>query len=247
MRLTSIAFSGLSWVDSFCLGRIWARKKPYVKDVERVEQAMQYSLFQRIDKQEEVEGSPAANKRQAMKDIEALVADCTKCRLHSTRTNTVPGEGNLDARMMFVGEGPGADEDAKGRPFVGAAGKLLDNIIIAMGMHREEVYIGNVVKCRPPANRLPEKDEMDSCLPYLEGQIKAIDPAIIVLLGSTAYKAIIKDSREGITKVRGQVIELDGRIYIPTFHPAALLRDPSKKKDVWADMKKVLSLLGKES
>ena len=208
---------------------------------------MQYSLFQRIDKQEEVEGSPAANKRQAMKDIDALVAGCTKCRLHSTRTNTVPGEGNLDASLMFVGEGPGADEDAKGRPFVGAAGKLLDKIIVAMGMHREEVYIGNVVKCRPPANRLPEKDEMDSCLPYLERQIKAIDPAIIVLLGSTAYKAIIKDSREGITKARGQVIELDGRIYIPTFHPAALLRDPSKKKDVWADMKKVLSLLGKES
>ena len=208
---------------------------------------MQYSLFQRIDKQEEVEGSPAANKRQAMKDIDALVAGCTKCRLHSTRTNTVPGEGNLDASLMFVGEGPGADEDAKGRPFVGAAGKLLDKIIVAMGMHREEVYIGNVVKCRPPANRLPEKDEMDSCLPYLERQIKAIDPAIIVLLGSTAYKAIIKDSREGITKVRGQVIELDGRLYIPTFHPAALLRDPSKKKDVWADMKKVLSLVGKES
>ena len=208
---------------------------------------MQYSLFQRIDKQEEVEGSPAANKRQAMKDIDALVAGCTKCRLHSTRTNTVPGEGNLDASLMFVGEGPGADEDAKGRPFVGAAGKLLDKIIVAMGMHREEVYIGNVVKCRPPANRLPEKDEMDSCLPYLERQIKAIDPAIIVLLGSTAYKAIIKDSREGITKARGQVIELDGRLYIPTFHPAALLRDPSKKKDVWADMKKVLSLVGKES
>lgn len=209
--------------------------------------AMQYSLFQKIDNLEEAEGSPAANKRQVMQGIEALVGGCTKCRLHSTRTNAVPGEGNLDASLMFVGEGPGADEDVKGRPFVGAAGKLLDNIIVAMGLHREDVYIGNVVKCRPPANRLPEKDEMDSCLPFLERQIEIIDPKIIVLLGSTAYKAIIKDSREGITKARGQVIEQGGRLYVPTFHPAALLRDPSKKKDVWVDMKKVLSLMGKES
>ena len=208
---------------------------------------MQYSLFQRIDKQEEAEGSPAANKRQVMQELERQVSGCTRCRLHGTRTNTVPGEGNLDASLMFVGEGPGADEDAKGRPFVGAAGRLLDNIIVAMGMHREDVYIGNVVKCRPPANRLPEKDEMDSCLPYLERQIKVINPKVVVLLGSTAYKAIIKESKDGITKARGQVIELDGRVYVPTFHPAALLRDPSKKKDVWADMKKVLSLLGKES
>ncbi len=208
---------------------------------------MQYSLFQRIDKQEEAEGSPSANKKQVMLEIETMIECCTKCRLHSTRTNTVPGEGNLSASLMFVGEGPGADEDAKGRPFVGAAGRLLDNIIGAMGMHREDVYIGNVVKCRPPANRLPERDEMENCLPFLERQMKVIDPRVVVLLGSTAYKAIIRDSKEGITKARGQVIEMDGRVYLPTFHPAALLRDPSKKKDVWADMKKVLSLLGKES
>lgn len=208
---------------------------------------MQYSLFQNIEQVNEAEGSPAMNKRELIKAIEARISSCSKCRLHSTRINTVPGEGNLDAQLMFIGEGPGADEDVKGRPFVGAAGRLLDNIISAMGMHREDVFIGNIVKCRPPENRLPEKDEIDSCMPYLDKQISIIKPKIVVLLGSTAYKAIIEEGREGITKARGKIIEVDDIMYMPTFHPAALLRDPSKKMDVWSDMKKVLSLIRKES
>jgi uracil-DNA glycosylase family 4 len=208
---------------------------------------VQFSLFGSEQEKSEDIVTKIYDRKLLMADLEAEVARCTRCRLHLTRINTVPGEGNIEAKLMFIGEGPGADEDAKGRPFVGAAGHLLDNIIAAMGMSREEVYIGNIVKCRPPANRLPEKDEVESCIGYLNRQIGILKPKVIVLLGSTAYKSIFPDTKDGITKARGKVLIHNEMTYIPTFHPAALLRDPSKKADVWVDMKKVLSLLREDS
>jgi uracil-DNA glycosylase family 4 len=213
-----------------------------------VDNDTQLSLFagpSQIDKDSDLSG--ASSKDREMVQLIAEITACMACKLHSTRINTVPGEGNLDAEVMFIGEGPGADEDVKGRPFVGAAGRLLDAIINAMNFRREDVYIANIVKCRPPSNRIPEADEVDSCIGYLYRQIAIINPKMIILLGSTAYKAIIKDSKEGITKVRGRVLEQDGYIFMPTFHPAALLRDPSRKIDVWTDMKKVLSIIRKDS
>lgn len=209
----------------------------------------QLNLFAGKSQNEEEE--PTINmgiydKNVLMATVINEVAKCQLCKLGSTRINTVPGEGSLDARIMFIGEGPGADEDVKGRPFVGAAGRLLDAIINAMGLKREEVFIGNVVKCRPPSNRVPEKDEIDTCIVYLKRQIEIIKPKVIVLLGSTAYKAMIPGTKEGITKARGSFIEADNIEYMPTFHPAALLRDPSRKIDVWHDMKKVMSLLREE-
>lgn len=209
---------------------------------------IQISLFDTVPKELEKERRTVSYDKKVLMDaIATEVRACTLCRLHSTRLNAVPGEGSFDARIMFVGEGPGADEDAKGRPFVGAAGRLLDAIIAAMGMKREEVFIGNIVKCRPPNNRIPEKDETESCIRYLRRQIEIIDPKIIVLLGATAYKSMIDNARDGITKVRGQVLLSEGRAFMPTFHPAALLRDPSKKHDVWVDMKKVISMLREDS
>ena len=208
---------------------------------------VQFSLFGSEQEKSDDIVMKIYDRKLLMAGIEAEVAKCTKCRLHQTRTNTVPGEGNIEAKLMFIGEGPGADEDAKGRPFVGAAGHLLDNIIAAMGMTRDEVYIGNVVKCRPPANRLPEKDEVESCIGYLNSQIDILEPKVIVLLGSTAFKSMFPETKDGITKARGKVMLRNDMNYLPTFHPAALLRDPSKKADVWTDMKKVLSLLREES
>ena len=214
---------------------------------ENLETEVQMSLFGSSNEEELSSNRTIKyDKNVQMAAIVDEVSRCTACRLHLTRTNTVPGEGALDARLMFIGEGPGADEDAKGRPFVGAAGKLLTSIIAAMGMKREDVFIGNVVKCRPPENRVPEKDEMESCIGYIRRQIKVIKPRVIVLLGATAYKAMIPDAKEGITKARGKVIRIDGIDYMPTFHPAALLMDPSKKPDVWADMKKVMAMLREE-
>lgn len=206
---------------------------------------MQYSLFSTREDSEKP-SQKAPDKAETMAGLDAEIAQCKRCRLHSTRTNTVPGEGNLDAKLMFIGEGPGADEDIKGRPFVGAAGHLLDKIVSAMGFTREDVFIGNIVKCRPPSNRLPESDEIDSCIGFLKKQMEVVQPKIIILLGATAYKAMFPEYKEGITKARGNFLTYGNIACMPTFHPAALLRDPSKKAEVWADMKKVLSLLNEE-
>jgi len=174
-------------------------------------------------------------------DLEALKEAChvcDKCSLKATCTHVVFGEGNPKAKIMFVGEGPGSDEDKQGRPFVGAAGQLLDKILASVGLSRDEVYITNVVKCRPPKNRMPNPDEILACSPYLDAQIKRISPSIIVCLGALATKTLIdKDAK--VTRIRGEWHEKDGILYMPTFHPAALLRDPSKKRPVWEDMKKV--------
>lgn len=163
---------------------------------------------------------------------------CDKCRLRATCRGVVFGEGDHEARLMFVGEGPGRSEDEQGRPFVGAAGQLLDRIIEAIGMKREQVYIGNIVKCRPPDNRLPQPDEAQACLPWLSEQIAIIEPLIIVCLGALATQTLISPEAR-ITRWRGQWYERGGRLIMPTFHPAALLRDPSKKRPVWEDMKLV--------
>ncbi len=166
---------------------------------------------------------------------------CTRCSLREGASGVVFGEGNPRAHILFVGEGPGGEEDKLGRPFVGAAGQLLDRILNAALLKREEVYIANVVKCRPPANRQPKQDEIETCLPLLQRQIMLIDPAIVVCLGAVASRTLIHPDFL-ITKERGHWHELDNRMLMPTFHPAALLRDPGKKKAVWEDIQQVVKL-----
>lgn len=156
------------------------------------------------------------------------ILECKKCRLCTNRTNIVFGQGNKKARLMFIGEGPGADEDKQGIPFVGKAGQLMNNAFQALEINREDVYIANIVKCRPPSNRVPEDDEVQTCLNYLRNQVILIKPKIIVLLGSTALKNIL-GKEYGITAVRGNWMEKNGIKYMPTWHPAALLRDENKK------------------
>jgi DNA polymerase len=171
-------------------------------------------------------------------DFKTLVADvaaCQKCGLYSTRTHTVFGEGNIRAELMFIGEGPGADEDRLGRPFVGKAGQLLDKMIGVLGLAREDVYIANIVKCRPPNNRDPKPEEEDCCLPYLKAQVAFIKPKIIVCLGRVAAKRLI-DEHISITAARGKWVQRKNFFIMPTYHPAALLRDPAKKKEAYADL-----------
>ncbi len=182
-----------------------------------------------------------------LESIRADIGDCTRCKLHlQGRTQIVFGSGNPHADLMFVGEAPGADEDEQGEPFVGRAGQLLTKIIEAIGMTRAEVYIANVIKCRPPNNRAPEPDEAATCEPFLFRQIDAIQPKVIVALGTHAAHALLKVDTT-ISKLRGQVIDFRGGIkLVPTFHPAYLLRSPDRKRDVWEDMKKVRALLGDE-
>jgi uracil-DNA glycosylase len=170
------------------------------------------------------------------------IGDCTRCRLHEQRRTIVFGEGDPQAELVFVGEGPGAEEDATGRPFVGRAGQLLDKIIVAIGLKREEVYIANIVKCRPPGNRTPELDEIATCEPFLLRQLAFIRPKVIVALGSPSFQCLLR-TREPITKARGQWREWNGMKVMPTFHPAFLLRSPDKKREVWEDMKKVRDYL----
>jgi DNA polymerase len=162
--------------------------------------------------------------------------------LHEGRTHVVNTEGNRHARLMFVGEAPGADEDAQARPFVGRAGQLLTKIIEAIGLKREDVLIGNVNRCRPPGNRAPMPDEAATCKPFLLREIEAVKPEVIVVLGNTAVKNLL-DTNIGITKLRGEFQEFNGIKVMPTFHPAYLLRDPTKKRETWEDLKKVRDYL----
>ena len=175
---------------------------------------------------------------ETWEELEESIKNCKNCKLCNNRTNIVFGEGNKNADVMFIGEGPGADEDAEGRPFVGKAGKLMNNAFEGIGIKREEVYIANIVKCRPPNNRNPEEDETASCLNYLRNQVILIKPKIIVLLGSVALKNIL-GKEYGITAARGKWIEKKDIIYMPTWHPAALLRDENKKIEFWNDLKMV--------
>jgi uracil-DNA glycosylase family 4 len=174
----------------------------------------------------------------SLKDLQNLVEHCQECRLRAGCTQVVFGEGNINARMMLVGEGPGHDEDIQGRPFVGKAGQLLDKILAAIQIPREEVYICNVVKCRPPGNRLPGPDEIRSCRSYLEAQIRLIKPRIIICLGTTASQSVI-DPKAKVTAIRGMWWSRNGIRIMATFHPAALLRNPSYKRPVWEDFKNI--------
>ncbi len=172
-------------------------------------------------------------------ELENSIINCNKCKLCNNRTNIVFGCGNKNADIMFIGEGPGADEDLQGIPFVGKAGKLMDMAFEGIGIKREDVYIANIVKCRPPQNRVPEQDEADGCLNYLRNQVILVKPKIIVLLGSTALKNIL-GKELSITACRGKWIEKKGIFYLPTWHPAALLRDENKKIEFWNDLKLVV-------
>jgi uracil-DNA glycosylase family 4 len=193
------------------------------------------SLFESVDKIAD----------DSLPKIQTDLGDCTRCKLHKGRNKIVFGDGNSKAELVFVGEGPGADEDAQGLPFVGRAGKLLTQMIEAMGLQRKDVYICNVVKCRPPENRAPEKDEVGTCSPFLLRQIDAIAPKVIVCLGSVAAQTLLETNR-GISQFRGQWLEFRGRKLLATYHPAYLLRNPSAKGEVWKDLQKVMSALGLE-
>ena len=185
------------------------------------------------------EVAPAAR----LQGIRDELGDCTRCRLHGGRTNLVFGVGRPDADLMFVGEAPGRDEDLQGEPFVGRAGQLLTKIIEAIDLRREDVYIANVIKCRPPQNRNPEQDEVETCRPFLFAQIAAVQPRVVVALGSFAVRTLLDDDRLPISRARGRVYACRGAKLIPTFHPAFLLRSPDRKRDVWEDMKRVRSIL----
>ena len=179
----------------------------------------------------------------ALQLIRDDIGDCTRCKLHRLgRRQVVFGVGNPEADLMFVGEAPGADEDVQGIPFVGRAGQLLTKIIEAIGLSRDEVYIANVIKCRPPENRNPEPDEVETCEPFLFQQIDSIRPKVVVALGTFAAKALLK-TQDPISRLRGRTFDYRGAKLIPTFHPAFLLRSPDRKRDVWEDMKKVRALL----
>jgi len=182
--------------------------------------------------------SGAPNKAAALAALESELQPCNLCGLGAGRTKLVFGAGNPDADLMLIGEAPGYHEDRKGIPFIGPAGQLLTKIIEAIGLTRDQVYIGNVCKCRPPNNRTPRPDESAACFPFLRQQIEIIQPRIIVALGNPAMKALL-DTRQGITRMRGRFVEWNGIEVMPTFHPSYLLRNPAAKRDVWDDMKKV--------
>ena len=230
-------------------------RKDYIELVasvrEYVEEQLQFGFI------ESESSEPAADSPYADFDLSALSTDaasCTKCALHETRNSVVFGVGNTNADLMFIGEAPGADEDQQGEPFVGRAGRLLTQIIEAgMQLKRSDVYIANVLKCRPPGNRNPEPDEVETCSPYLMRQIELIQPKVIVALGSFAAKMLL-DTKDGITRLRGEFhpcnvpglripAHKNPPVIMPTYHPAYLLRNPNAKRDVWEDVKKVLTFL----
>lgn len=182
----------------------------------------------------------------SLQEIREDIGDCTRCKLHTLgRRQIVFGVGNPDAELMFVGEAPGADEDIQGVPFVGRAGQLLTKMIEAMGFRRDDVYIANVVKCRPPENRNPEPDEIARCEPFLFRQIETIKPAVIIALGSFAAKTLLR-TQDPISRLRGRVYEYHGAKLVPTFHPSFLLRSPAQKKYAWEDLKLALSIMNRQ-
>jgi DNA polymerase len=190
-------------------------------------------------------GADAAGDAPSLEAVRESIGDCQRCRLAKGRKTIVFGQGNPQAELMFVGEAPGAEEDEQGLAFVGRAGQLLTDIVEkGLRMKRSEVFIANVIKCRPPQNRNPEPDEILACQPFLEAQIRAIRPRVLVGLGKFGAQWLLRTA-EPITRLRGRVGERDGIVVMPTYHPAYLLRNPAAKKDVWADMKEVLRILGR--
>lgn len=203
--------------------------------------------FYRVIGLEFVKTDFSFNNEIDLDSLEEMILKCRKCPLHITRNKAVPGEGDPKARLMFVGEAPGRDEDIQGRPFVGKAGQLLTKIIKAMNFERKEVYITNIVKCRPPDNRNPQQKEIEACHPYLLAQIRQIKPRVIVALGKVAAEFFVPGSKS-ISAIRGNFHEFYGIPVMPTFHPSYLIRNESnreRKKLVWSDMKKVMALLEK--
>lgn len=186
--------------------------------------------------------SAARVENDSLERIREDIGDCKRCRLCRQRNSIVFGSGNARAQLVFVGEGPGRDEDIQGLPFVGRAGKLLTQMIEAMGLKREDVYICNVVKCRPPENRAPEPDEVETCSPFLFRQLAVIQPKVVVCLGATAFQALC-GAKQSISRLRGQWLEFRGIPMMATYHPAYLLRNPNAKSEVWDDLKKVMARL----
>ena len=184
-------------------------------------------------------------ERPLLDEIRRELGDCKRCKLCTGRKNIVFGAGSPRAELVFVGEGPGADEDVQGVPFVGAAGQLLTKMIEAMGYRRDDVYICNVVKCRPPNNRNPEPDEVTACEPFLRAQLRAVQPKVVVALGKFAAQTLLRDTTP-ITKMRGNWREYEGIKLMPTFHPAYLLRQPAEKKKAWEDLQQVMKFFGKQ-
>jgi len=197
----------------------------------------------------EVEAVPVTIARTTVEALAAIredLGDCTRCKLHTHgRKQIVFGVGNPTADLMFVGEAPGADEDAQGVPFVGRAGQLLTKMIEAMGFSRDEVYIANVLKCRPPGNRNPEPDEIATCEPFLFRQLASVEPKVVIALGAFAARTLLK-TNDPISRLRGRVFEYRGAKLIPTFHPSFLLRSPGYKREAWEDLKKALAILGRQ-
>jgi DNA polymerase len=186
---------------------------------------------------------PGQSTMITLEDVRKELGDCKRCKLHRGRKTIVFGEGNERATLMLIGEGPGYDEDVQGRPFVGRAGQLLTKILQSINLPREEVYIANIIKCRPPQNRNPEPDEIESCSPFLMKQISVIQPKIICALGAFSAQTLLKTDAK-ITALRGKFYDLEGIKVIPTYHPAFLLRNPERKREVWEDMKKIAELMG---
>lgn len=193
--------------------------------------------------QEQLNIFEGSSKKLTLDEVRDELGNCTRCKLHETRRNIVFGEGNPKARLVFVGEGPGEEEDKQGRPFVGRAGQLLTKIISAMGLKRSDVYIANVVKSRPPGNRTPEPDEIGACIPFLFKQIRAIDPEVIICLGNTAAQSVLK-TKAKLGDLRGKFHSYGRAKLLVTYHPAALLRNPAFKKPLWDDMQLVMKELG---
>jgi DNA polymerase len=200
--------------------------------------------YTEVDKGMKAEQPRPVPRPEDLTEVRKELGECSRCKLHKTRKTIVFGEGNPKAKLMFIGEGPGFDEDVQGRPFVGKAGQLLTKIIEAINLKREDVYIANVIKCRPPQNRNPEPDEIQPCNPFLLKQIAAIRPKIICALGTFAAQTLLQTQRK-ISELRGKFHDLGGIKIMPTYHPAFLLRNPERKRDVWEDMKKIAEELKK--
>ncbi len=199
-----------------------------------------------VHKEQPLSSPHSAAIPPALETLAAEIAACTRCGLHAGRTNTVPGQGNPQPEILFIGEAPGKDEDEQGLAFVGRAGQLLTKMIEAMGFAREDVFIANINKCRPPDNRKPTREEMDTCLPFLKRQIAILKPKVIIAMGATAVEGLVPlPEGETISKVRGQWLKFEGIPLMPTYHPAYLLRNPAMKRPVWEDLKTVLGFLGR--
>jgi uracil-DNA glycosylase len=227
-------------IDGVRLEPEWRTRRERVEPIEPIEPKEPIELLP-SEPTEPLEPTEPRIALQVIRDD--LGADCSRCKLHTLgRTQVVFGVGSPNADLMFVGEAPGADEDIQGEPFVGRAGQLLTKIIEAIGLRRDDVYIANVIKCRPPGNRNPEPDEVEQCQPFLFRQIDTVKPKVIVALGKFAAQCLLR-TNDPITRIRGREFKYRDAILIPTYHPAYLLRTPSAKREVWEDMKRVRAIL----